>query len=1064
MGVGGTTPASPASRATLACLALTLAASFHSADGLEQHDGRHLDANDEGIRLPRSAVRFDGVSGSGGGGVNAHLRVPPRRWCGREEEEEEEDARGTSGCRRPGSTSGVMAEAWVRVKTHKTHNWVVGTDRRDRGWALFVDGGERACFGLFRDKALRTISSRALTTPHGWHHVVGVYDPHDPAGTPSLVVYVDGDPGDRVPLTGTTPTSFRPWGPASGEDEGDGDVDDADVNDGGGEAHSAWPLGFTIGGAPDWPSLRMDGEIDGVRVWAGAADHAWVLTAMLSSHGDVLGTTRGGRPRLVGSWRLDEAEGTTFEDDGPDNRPGAFQFADAATGRPGEREDGTHPRGGGLEWIPSSAPAFLTAPESGGEATLRVLRLGSGRGGTSRAGTSRAPARAVTVLTPPALGALWVCDGDGVDAVRAEERAEWDRIRARLRSNVDPEGFVVEGDGVGGGDAAERAGSASSRWSSRLFSGGGWRGFLGGGSAASEEEETRGASATVSSASAGSAAKHCRPAVPGEVMSPDDHRPEDAWLVYRPPAPSPGDGGGPSERAGGDGDELRSVDGVVCARFALEVTSAGGAVRGGDVNVTSAFFVEVTSWADGPEGVAAAALDRAVGGGASGSKEAPRALRFHGACKRWRHQAGAAVPRRRRQSLSTATPPPAPLSSPVVVASVLVPLTRASLAPTRAGGERGSLSTAWGAAVAAVLAQSDPRWELIVAYEWTAPEARRTAEEIRSRFGPGVAGGGTGVEAARLRFVPVGVGRKGEDEPVRADGPTSEPAPGGLGRGESAGFGSGVGCPSGRVVACALDAAADLARGSWLLPMTCPSWVLDREFLTQGLEAVSAAIEDDVWAVVPASLLGDGGEEEDQTYTLPTPPRCLSLEASPEEDCKPGGHAHAHPSSSHIKASPEAVGAWAAAALGGVGGDGHQTDLSAALIPAPALVHWRVYAQGGGFAPHELTRDTDALLPRSGVDPATWVVGETPLPADTAASSPEAHLSWWMWARVFARMNARGGSRDGNTSPAEHYRPRVLRAGTVTRRPEALGGTDARWTAEELDEALRTVRLEVWGE
>jgi len=65
----------------------------------------------------------------------------------------------------------------VRVRAHKTHNWVVGTDRRDAGWAIFIDGGEKACFGLFQNRALKVISSRAMSlTPNAWHHVVGVYD------------------------------------------------------------------------------------------------------------------------------------------------------------------------------------------------------------------------------------------------------------------------------------------------------------------------------------------------------------------------------------------------------------------------------------------------------------------------------------------------------------------------------------------------------------------------------------------------------------------------------------------------------------------------------------------------------------------------------------------------------------------------------------------------------------------------------------------------------------------------------------------------------------------------
>ena len=144
---------------------------------------------------------------------------------------------------------------------------------------------------------------RSIRAPHSWHHVVGVYDPHDPRGA-SLLVYVDGEPGDRVPLAtpsssaaaagaGAGAAAVRLWGPVGaaegrggGGGGGRGDsnptaaaaaaaADDDDDDD--------WPLGFTIGGAPDWPTLRMDGEVDAVRVWGGAMTHAQVAAAMLDS-------------------------------------------------------------------------------------------------------------------------------------------------------------------------------------------------------------------------------------------------------------------------------------------------------------------------------------------------------------------------------------------------------------------------------------------------------------------------------------------------------------------------------------------------------------------------------------------------------------------------------------------------------------------------------------------------------------------------------------------------------------------------------------------------------------
>jgi hypothetical protein len=41
----------------------------------------------------------------------------------------------------------VTAEAWLRIFKHKSHNWVMGTENRDAGWSIFVDSGEKACFG-----------------------------------------------------------------------------------------------------------------------------------------------------------------------------------------------------------------------------------------------------------------------------------------------------------------------------------------------------------------------------------------------------------------------------------------------------------------------------------------------------------------------------------------------------------------------------------------------------------------------------------------------------------------------------------------------------------------------------------------------------------------------------------------------------------------------------------------------------------------------------------------------------------------------------------------------------
>jgi hypothetical protein len=83
-----------------------------------------------GVAFPGGAVRFGGVGPAATD--NAHLSVPPCTGA----------AAGTCGHvgvrRARAAAAGVSAEAWVRVHHHKTHNWVVGTDRRDAGWAGLV--------------------------------------------------------------------------------------------------------------------------------------------------------------------------------------------------------------------------------------------------------------------------------------------------------------------------------------------------------------------------------------------------------------------------------------------------------------------------------------------------------------------------------------------------------------------------------------------------------------------------------------------------------------------------------------------------------------------------------------------------------------------------------------------------------------------------------------------------------------------------------------------------------------------------------------------------------------
>ncbi|KAK3254296.1 hypothetical protein CYMTET_36487 [Cymbomonas tetramitiformis] len=160
----------------------------------------------------------------------------------------------------------VTAEAWIRIFKHKSHNWLLGTQSREAGWALFTDGGEKACFGLFQKNSLKTISSRTLQTPAAWHHVAGIFDGIE------MRVYVDANPGDAVPMA-------------------EGVLGD--------------PGGYFLGGTPHWPILYLIGELADAAVWADAHSHQQIAQAMTRQWSELERPITG----LLAHWGIDEGTG-----------------------------------------------------------------------------------------------------------------------------------------------------------------------------------------------------------------------------------------------------------------------------------------------------------------------------------------------------------------------------------------------------------------------------------------------------------------------------------------------------------------------------------------------------------------------------------------------------------------------------------------------------------------------------------------------------------------------------------------------------------------------------------
>ena len=54
-----------------------------------------------------------------------------------------------------GAADQITVSAWVKIDRHKTHNLVAISYSRAAGWALFIDGAAKACFGLFQKSPSR---------------------------------------------------------------------------------------------------------------------------------------------------------------------------------------------------------------------------------------------------------------------------------------------------------------------------------------------------------------------------------------------------------------------------------------------------------------------------------------------------------------------------------------------------------------------------------------------------------------------------------------------------------------------------------------------------------------------------------------------------------------------------------------------------------------------------------------------------------------------------------------------------------------------------------------------
>lgn len=158
-----------------------------------------------------------------------------------------------------GSNSTITISVWARIEKHKTHNLLATSGSREAGWALFVDKGEQAIFGLWQHRSLQTVSTRPLQQGTAWHFISGTYDGQ------ALRVWVDTDMGEEVPLP---------------------------------RAHLDTPWeGATLGGAADWPQLRMHGDIGPVTIWAEARSGEQLAR-------DMMGVPDPGPTRPVARWEM----------------------------------------------------------------------------------------------------------------------------------------------------------------------------------------------------------------------------------------------------------------------------------------------------------------------------------------------------------------------------------------------------------------------------------------------------------------------------------------------------------------------------------------------------------------------------------------------------------------------------------------------------------------------------------------------------------------------------------------------------------------------------------------
>ena len=158
-----------------------------------------------------------------------------------------------------GSNATITISVWARIEKHKTHNLLATSGSREAGWALFVDKGEQAIFGLWQQRSLQTVSTRPLQQGTAWHFISGTYDGQ------ALRVWVDTDMGEEVPLPGARLDT--PW------------------------------EGATLGGAADWPQLRMDGDIGPVTIWAEARSGEQLAR-------DMMGVPDSGPTRPVARWEM----------------------------------------------------------------------------------------------------------------------------------------------------------------------------------------------------------------------------------------------------------------------------------------------------------------------------------------------------------------------------------------------------------------------------------------------------------------------------------------------------------------------------------------------------------------------------------------------------------------------------------------------------------------------------------------------------------------------------------------------------------------------------------------